>query len=315
MKLPSFYNLSPEVARRSGPDSALVALESAVITHGLPYPENVNLAREMEQEVRNQGGVPATVAVIEGRICLGLNEAQLEKLARADHLLKISSRDLGHAVALNKTGGTTVAGTMAAASKAGIRVFATGGIGGVHRPIPGNQACSLDVSADLMQLAHTEMIVVCAGAKAILDLQATLEVLETLEVPVVGYQSDDFPAFYSRQSGFKASTRAESPQQVVRIARTHWESGLGSAILVVVPPQEEFALPNALVETAIQKALAEAEVNKVRGQEVTPFLLEKMVELTQGRSLQANLALLKNNARLAGSIAQAWFQSSHLKKA
>jgi pseudouridine-5'-phosphate glycosidase len=315
MKLPPYYSLSPEVVKAQSIGSPIVALESAVITHGLPYPENLDLARRMEDEVRSQGSVPATVAVVDGKICIGLNDMRLERLAKDDNLMKISSRDLGPAVAKKKSGGTTVAGTMAAASKAGIRVFATGGIGGVHRQIPGDPKPSSDISADLMQLAHTPMIVVCAGAKAILDLSATLEILETLEVPVVGYQSDNFPAFYSRSSGFKAGTRADTPDEVVTIAHAHWELGMRSGILVVVPPPEEVALPNEVVEVAIQKALAEAKDKKIRGQEVTPFLLGKMVELTRGKSLQVNLALLENNARLAGSIAHSGFQISRSKTA
>lgn len=281
----------------------IVALESTVITHGLPMPENLSLARDMESQVRSASAVPATIAVLDGKIHIGLNEAQLEGLASSRSAIKVSSRDLGPAVALGQTGGTTVAATLAAAYPAGLRVFATGGIGGVHRLAPDDHGAPFDISADLELLGRVPMVVVCAGAKAILDLPATLEVLETRSVPVVGYQTNDFPAFYSSSSGLPVSTRAESPEEIARIARAHWELGSHSAVLVVQPPPQEFALPNELVENAVQRALKEAHQKNVRGQQVTPFLLGKVKELTEGSSLKANLALLLNNARLAAQIA------------
>ena len=304
--LPPYYLLSPEVAKARVANHPLVALESAVITHGLPFPENLFIAKAMEEEVRGQGAVPIILAVIDGKLCLGLTEIQLDRLVHGKGLMKISSRDLATAIVQGQTGGTTVAGTMVGAYKAGIQVFATGGIGGVHRQLSREHGTSNDISADLMQLAHTPMIVVCAGAKAILDLPATLEALETLEVPVIGYQSSDFPAFYSRSSGLKTSSQADSPEQVVEIARKHWELGTESAVLVTVPPDEKSALPFAEVDKIIQEALEVAQAEGVHGQAVTPLLLAKVASLSQGKTLRTNLALLQNNARVAGMIARAF---------
>jgi pseudouridylate synthase len=305
-QLPHYYSISPEVGHALTSGLPVVALESTVITHGLPAPENLKLALDMEEQVRSNGAVPATIAVIGGRICIGLSGDQLESLATAKDTIKISARDLGPAAARKQTGGTTVAATMAAAYPAGIKVFATGGIGGVHRQIPGEPASAFDISADLDLLSRIPMIVVCAGAKAILDIPATLEVLETSSVPVVSYQTDDFPAFYSRSSGLKASTRADSPAEIAAIARAHWELGSSSAVLVAQPPPAESALPNDQIEEAVQKALEEIHNKKIRGQQVTPFLLSKVKELTSGTSMEANLALLKNNAVLAALISAAF---------
>jgi pseudouridine-5'-phosphate glycosidase len=303
-KLPPFFVLSSEVARARTMEQPIVALESTVITHGLPYPENIQLARDMENEVRSLGAVPATIAVIDGRLCVGLNDTQVERLGNPEYQpVKISSRDLGPAIAKGQTGGTTVAGTMVVASAAGIRVFATGGIGGVHRMAAG-QPYAFDVSADLTLLSQIPLVVVCAGAKAILDIPATLETLETLGVPVVGYQSDFFPAFYSRSSGFLASGRADLPEEVARIALAHWDLGLQSAVLVTVPPPEDVALPNEKVSTAVEQALSECYEQGIRGQGVTPFLLKRVSELTHGDSLRTNLALLLNNARVAAAVSR-----------
>ena len=283
----------------------VVALESTVITHGLPYPQNKQLAQDMENEVRSHSVVPATVAVAAGQVHIGVQPEDLERLARGEDVHKISSRDFAGAIAKKWDGGTTVAGTMLAAQAAGIQVFATGGIGGVHRRVGADPASAAqDISADLPQLARTPMIVVCAGAKAILDLEATLEYLETAGVPVVGYQTDDFPAFYSRSSGLKASVRADSPEDVVDIARAHWAMGMQSTVLVTAPPPDEVALPREHVDGAIEQALQEAASQNVRGQAVTPFLLQRITEITSGASLQANLGLLRNNARLAAEIAR-----------
>lgn len=291
------FQIAAPVAEALQSGQPVVALESTVITHGLPYPENLALARNMEAEVQKYGATPATIAVLNGVVQVGVDGAQLEYLAQTQALHKISTRDFGPAAALGWSGGTTVAGTLLAAQLAGIRVFATGGIGGVHRDPP------TDISADLPALAHTPVCVVCAGAKAILDLDATLEYLETAGVPVIGYQTDDFPAFYSRSSGLKASGRADTPQQAARIALAHWSYGLESAVLVVNPPPEEAALPAEAVQAEIEQALAEAAALKIRGQAVTPFLLGRVSELSGGASLRANLALLLNNARVAALIA------------
>ena len=298
-RLPSFFELSDEVSQALTAGLPLVALESAVITHGLPYPQNINTAQDMEAEVRNSGCVPATIAVLDGRIHVGIDAFQLDRLATEQSLKKISARDFTTAIARGQSGGTTVAGTMLAAGRAGIKVFATGGIGGVHRYPP------MDVSADLPQLAGTRMIVVCAGAKAILDLPATLEYLETHRVPVIGYQTRQFPAFYSRESGLDVSASVESEQQVVTIAKNHWALGLDSAILVTVPPPVEAAVPAADVQKAVDQALRDMHAQEIRGQGVTPFLLKRVNELTGGASMRANMALLRNNARVAAEIARA----------
>jgi pseudouridine-5'-phosphate glycosidase len=274
-----------------------VALESTVITHGLPHPENLGAAQEMERVVRQTNVIPATIAVIDGKITVGLDEQQLARLAGGGEMHKISARDFAAAIAKGWSGGTTVAATIAAAHMVGIRVFATGGIGGVHRQPPH------DISADLLQLARNPLIVVCAGAKAILDLAGTLEYLETISVPALGFQTDEFPAFYSRTSGLGISVRVDSPSEVVNLARAHWELGLSSAVLVAVPPPQESALPLDLIEAAVKGALQEAEARDVRGQEVTPFLLSRVSDLTGGASLKTNLALLANNARIASEIA------------
>lgn len=308
--LPSAFQVSAEVNHALQTKQPVVALESTVITHGLPYPQNQALALDMEAEVRRNGAVPATIALLDGVVLIGVDEAQVAQLAQGGEMYKISTRDFAPAIALKRSGGTTVAGTMLAAHAAGIRVFATGGIGGVHRQPPdvGGQhyfgGQNLDISADLPQLASTPMVVVCAGAKAILDLPATLEYLETAAVPVVGYQTDDFPAFYSLSSGLQASVRANSAQEIAAIAQAHWAMGMRSAVLVAQPPPAEAALPVEQVEGVIQTALRDAETAHVRGQAVTPFLLKRVTELTGGASLETNLALLKNNARLAAGIAQ-----------
>lgn len=305
-ELPNYYVIQPEISRALDLGMPVVALESAVITHGLPYPENMTLAEDMEDEIRRQSAVPATIAVIEGKIRVGLTASNVLTLAESSSKLrKLSSRDIGAAVAQGASGGTTVAGTMAVANQAGIRVFATGGIGGVHHDITRSRRGSIDISADLIMLSNTPMVVVCAGAKAILDLAATLEYLETACVPVIGYQTDDFPAFYTRKSSLKTSARADSAEQVARLARAHWALGLPSAVLVTVPPPEAYAMKQEDVENAVRSALAEAQEEGIRGQAVTPFLLERVNRLTHGASMAANLALLLNNARVAGEIARA----------
>jgi len=305
-KLPPAFEISPHVAQALDLGLPVVALESTVITHGLPYPENINLAEDMEFEVREHGATPATIGVIEGRVRIGLTSAEMELLAASGgDLWKISPRDFAPAMVKMASGGTTVAGTMFAAHLAGLRVFATGGIGGVHHELNPRRKGAFDISADLPALAQIPMIVVCAGAKAILDLPATLEYLETWGVPVVGYQTNDFPAFYCRQSGLKASARADSADEVAFLAQAHWQLGLRSAVLVVVPPPEDVALPSEQVKEAIKAALKAAQAEKVSGKEVTPFLLKKVNELTEGDSLRANLGLLLNNAAVAAQIARA----------
>ena len=291
------FQLSYEVSSALQDRLPLVALESTVITHGLPYPQNLQIAEEMENQVRVKGAVPATIAILNGRVHIGISAQQRERLAQADDMHKISNRDFGPAIIHGWSGGTTVAGTLLAAHRAGIRAFATGGIGGVHRQAP------FDVSADLPMLARTPVIVVCAGAKAILDLPATHEYLETAGIPVLGYETDEFPAFYARRSGLPVSARVDSVREIVAIARTHWDIGQQGGILVVQPPPEEAALDENTVELCIKKALEEAQNDGIHGQAVTPFLLRRVAELTGGSSIKANLALLRNNASLAAEIA------------
>jgi pseudouridine-5'-phosphate glycosidase len=295
--LPQFFQLSRDVERALLTGKPVVALESTVISHGLPTPENLALAREMEAVVRAGQAQPATVALLNGIVRIGLDPGELKWLAGGGELRKISVRDLGPGIQAKASGGTTVAGTIFAARRAGIEVMATGGIGGVHRN------STNDISTDLPQLARTPMVVVCAGAKAILDLDATLEYLETWGVPVVGLQTDEFPAFYSASSGLPLTVRAENPAEVAEIARAHWGIGSSSAVLVVVPPPPESAMPADEMRQAINQALKEADEAGVHGQEVTPFLLDRVSTISGGRSLTANLALLKNNAAVAAEIA------------
>lgn len=278
---------------------AVVALESTVLTHGLPRPQNLELARDMEQTVRDNGATPATIAFLDGCLHIGLTDAELQRLADETDAYKVGPRDYATVIAKEACGGTTVAGTMMACKRANIKVFATGGIGGVHRDAP------FDISADLQALATIPMIVVCAGAKAILDLSATLEYLETMSVPVVGFNTDEFPAFYSRESGLEVGANLETPQQIVDFAKAHWSTGLQSAVLVTNPVSKGDAIPRSEMEPFIEQANKEAHEKKVHGKELTPFLLSRISELTKGKSLRANLSLLLNNARLAAQIAVA----------
>ncbi len=292
---PDFVQVAPAVRKALHAGAPVVALESTVITHGLPKPDNLSLALDMEAAVRYNGATPATIGVLEGKVVVGLSGAQIRTLAYAENPRKLSARDLAAAVAQKALGGTTVAGTLQVCGIVGIRTFATGGIGGVHRWPPE------DISADLPQLARTPAVVVCAGAKAILNLPATVEYLETMGVPVIGYKTEEFPAFYSAESGLKVGVRAQNAAEVAAIARAHWALGASTAVLVVVPPPNP--LPRQEVEQAIEQAVAEAKAQGIRGQAVTPFLLARVAELTGQASLEANLALLKHNAAVAAEIA------------
>ncbi len=288
---------SSEVWKARAFNEPILALESAVITHGLPRPYNLELALAVEDEARRRHVTPATIAAMDGKVRIGLTRAELERLANATQTRKVSRRDFGLALARGELGGTTVAATLVASRLAEIRVFATGGIGGVHRGDP------FDVSADLPELARSPLIVVCAGAKSILDLPATVEHLETAGVPVIGYRTREFPAFYSAESGLPVTESVDSVAEIVQIAQAHWSMKLDSALLVVQPPPPEAALPRQQVEEAIRQALREAEQQGIRGSRVTPFLLGRVAELSGGDSLRANLALLKNNAALGAEIA------------
>jgi pseudouridine-5'-phosphate glycosidase len=289
----------PEVQTALNANRPVVALESTLITHGLPQPVNLEVARKLEVVVRESGAIPATIAVLSGVIQVGLKPASLEYLAQASNVRKVSRRDLPIVVAHKGDGATTVAATMWIAERAGIQVFATGGIGGVHRGQP------FDVSADLPELARTPVAVVCAGAKAILDLSLTLEWLETHGVPVIGYQTDEFPAFYSRRSGLPVDVRADTVEEAADIIAAKWQMGLEGGVVVGVPLPADLELRADVVESAIQAALRAAEAEGIRGKALTPFLLDRVSQLTGGESQRANIALLENNARVAAELARA----------
>jgi pseudouridine-5'-phosphate glycosidase len=292
-----FLHISDEVRAALEDGRPVVALESTVISHGLPHPINLETARRMEAVVRGAGAIPATVGVIDGVLTVGLSDSQIELLATAENIRKASVRDLAILAARQEHGATTVATTALGAHLAGVRVFATGGIGGVHRGDEG------DVSADLPTLASTPVAVVCAGAKAILDLPRTREWLETHGVPVIGYQTDELPAFYAVSSGLPVDARADTPEDVAAILHAQWAMNLPAGVLVGVPPPEDAALPAEEMEAAIAGALAEADKQGVEGKALTPFLLARVSELTKGRSLTVNVALLEQNARVAAQIA------------
>ena len=291
---------STEVAMARAAGRPVVALESTIITHGMPFPQNVETAVRVEQEIRNAGATPATIAILSGRIHIGLNAAELDSLGQARGVMKLSRADLAACLAQGRSGATTVAATMICAHLAGIQVFATGGIGGVHR----GAETSFDISADLLELAQTPVTVVCAGAKAILDLPRTLEVLETQGVPTIAYGQDELPAFWSRLSGLKAPLRMDSPAEIAAAHLMRAALGLKGGQLVANPIPPEAEIPRAEIMPHIEQALSEAAAQGIAAKAVTPFLLQRMYELTHGRSLTANIALVLNNARLAAAIAR-----------
>jgi pseudouridylate synthase len=291
---------SEEVARAMSDGKPVVALESTIIAHGMPYPQNLDMAREVERVVRSEGAVPATIAIIQGELRAGLSADELQSFAHnGPAIMKVSTRDLPYVVAQRLDGATTVASTMRIAAMAGIAVFATGGIGGVHR----GWESSLDISNDLAEFARSDVAVVTAGAKAILDLAATLEVLETHGVPVVGFGTDEFPAFYSRMSGLKLSQHVNTPAEIAALIMAKRALGLTGGIVVANPIPTDAEIPSALIAPAIGRALAEAKAQGVGGKQVTPFLLQRLNEITQGKSLAANIALVMNNALLAARVA------------
>ncbi len=292
----------PEVRDALAGGRPVVALESTIITHGMPAPRNLETARAVAAEVRGGGAVPATIALLDGKVRVGLTPAELERLAGERNVAKVSRADLPAVLAAGGVGSTTVAATMICADLAGIRVFATGGIGGVHR----GAAQSFDVSADLQELARTPVAVVCAGAKAILDLPKTLEVLETLGVPLIGYGCDALPAFYSRESGLTVPLRRDSAAEIAEVMRSKWDLGLGGGLVVANPIPVDAEIPASEIAGHVEQALAEAEAQGVAGKEVTPFLLARLEQLSGGASLDANVALVRNNARLAAEIALAY---------
>ncbi|MEL6583593.1 MAG: pseudouridine-5'-phosphate glycosidase [Pseudomonadota bacterium] len=299
MTLP--LDVTPEIAEAKAAGRAIVALESTIITHGMPYPQNLEMAQTVESDIRAEGAVPATLAVLEGRIKIGLDNTALEQLAQTPEPKKLSRADLSVALAQSQTGGTTVAATMILAHLAGIEVFATGGIGGVHR----GAELSFDISADLQELARTPVCVVAAGAKAILDIPKTLEVLETFGVPVIGYQTTEFPAFWSRESGLPAPLTAQTPQDIAQSIRHRRALSLDGGHLIANPIPASAEIPHAQIMPVVEAVLAQAEAQGISGKDVTPFLLQAIFEATEGRSLDANIALVRNNARVAAQIARA----------
>ncbi|TIP29214.1 MAG: pseudouridine-5'-phosphate glycosidase [Mesorhizobium sp.] len=298
---PSLLHLNDEVAAATREGRAVVALESTIITHGMPYPANLETARGVETVVRDNGAVPATIALVAGKIKVGLDDRELEQLAAAKDVVKASGRDLAAIMVGGGSAGTTVSATMRIAALAGIGIFATGGVGGVHR---GAEA-TFDISADLTELGQTGTTVVCAGVKSILDIAKTLEYLETQRVPVIAFQSDDFPAFYTRSSGLKADHRLDTPDDIAQAMLLHEQIGSGTGILVANPIPQADALDPTFIDGTIAAAVAEAEKRGIGRKELTPFLLARINELSQGRSLKANIALVRNNAALAARIAVA----------
>jgi pseudouridylate synthase len=300
-----FLKITDEVAQALEQNRPVVALESTIISHGMPWPENKETALLLEESIRQKGAIPATIAIIDGIIHIGIDEKELDYLATGDDIVKASRRDLPVVLATGKSAATTVAATMIAAELAGIRVFATGGIGGVHR----GADKSFDISADLQELAKTDVAVVCAGIKAILDLPLTLEYLETLGVPVLGYRTEELPAFYSRSSGLNLDHRVESAEEAAEIMRAKWECTLQGGVLITNPIPEASSMARDKIDRIIDLALAEAEKLGVRGKDITPFLLDKVKALSGGESLKANIELVKNNALLAAEIACAYSEA------
>ena len=295
-----YLDISPEVAEALAAGKPVVALESTIISHGMPYPRNVETALLVEQTIRENGAVPATIAIIGGRLKAGLSKDEIEYLGKAGtKVAKASRRDIAALVARKADGATTVTTTMMIAHMAGISIFATGGIGGVHR----GAEVTMDISADLEELGNTPVMVVCAGAKSILDLGLTLEYLETKGVPVIGYGTDELPAFYTRHSGFGVDYRADSPEELAAMFKAQRGLGLKGGMLVTNPIPEEYSMDNAVIDAAIDQAIKEAAENGIKGKQTTPFLLAKVVELTGGDSLDSNIALVLNNARLAAKTA------------
>jgi pseudouridylate synthase len=296
-----YLNIHPEVAQALAQGLPVVALESTIIAHGMPYPQNVQTALEVEAVIRAHGAVPATIAVLEGKICIGLSREQIEALGSAKDVMKLSRRDLALAVASGQPGATTVAATMICAALAGIEVFVTGGIGGVHR----GAETSFDISADLQELAHTSVAVVCAGAKSILDLPLTLEYLETYGVPVISVDQANFAAFFSRDSGLKADVRMDDADAQARFIRTKWQLGMQGGVVISNPVPLDSEIPAAEINAITSQALQDATAQGIEGKATTPFLLKRINELTAGRSLVTNIALVKNNARVGAHLAVA----------
>lgn len=299
--LEKYLEVSPEVADAIKSGKGIVALESTIISHGMPYPKNVETALEVERIVREHGAVPATIAILGGKLKVGLSKDEIEYLGKAENVIKTSRRDIPFIVAKGLDGATTVASTMILSALAGVKIFATGGIGGVHR---GAQE-SFDISADLQELAHTNVAVICAGAKSILDIGLTLEYLETNGVTVVGYQTDELPAFYTRKSGFGVDYRVDSPEELASALKAKWDLGLSGGMVIANPIPEAYEMDFDVINGAINLAVEEAEAKGIKGKESTPFLLARVKEITGGDSLESNIQLVYNNARVAAQLAVA----------
>ena len=299
MSYKDYLSITPEIEEALKQGKPVVALESTILSHGMPYPENVEFAHKVEEVVRNEGAIPATTAIIGGKLKVGLNEEELMIMCKAENVAKASRRDVAVYLATNQTAATTVATTMLIASLAGIKVFATGGIGGVHR---GAQE-TMDISADLQEFAHTPVCVVSAGCKSILDIGLTLEYLETFGVPVLGYKTSEFPAFFCDTSGFGVDYKVESPNEAARILKTKWDLGLQGGVLLANPIPHEYSLDHKVIDAAIDKALEMAKEKGIKGKKTTPFLLATIKDLTGGESFASNLQLAYNNAKVASQVA------------
>lgn len=299
-----YIHCTEEVTDALKQNKPLVALESTIITHGMPYPENINTARKAEDIIRERGAVPATIALMNGVVKVGLSSEELETLAQAKEVEKVSRRDIATVLARKTYGATTVAATMICAEAAGIQVFVTGGIGGVHR----EAEFTMDVSADLQELAKTNVAVICAGAKSILDIGLTLEYLETYGVPVIGYQTDEFPAFYSRSSGFPAGIRGDSAEEIARTMKIKWDLGVEGGLVIGNPVPSEAELSKDFIDQLISDALAAAKDEGISGKDTTPFLLDRLKQASEGSTLKANIALVEHNAKIGADIAVAYYR-------
>lgn len=297
--LSKYLDIKPEVKKALLENKPVVALESTIIAHGMPYPENIRVANQVENIIKENGATPATIAIVNGKIKVGLTIQELEFVAKEQNILKVSTRDLPIAISEGLNGATTVASTMIIANLSGIKVFVTGGIGGVHRKAQE----TFDISADLTELSNTDVAVVCAGAKSILDIPLTLEYLETHGVPVIGYKTDEFPAFFSRTSGFKINHKSDDVYQIANTMKTKWDLKIKGGILIANPIPEDFSMDENQINTAIQEALVEADKKGVKGKEITPFLLSYIKDITEGQSLNSNISLIYNNAKLGAQIA------------
>ena len=306
----TYLEIHPEIQEALSEGKPVVALESTIISHGMPYPENVRTAKEVEQVVRNNGAVPAIIAILNGIMKVGLSDDELEFLAKSKDIQKVSRRDIPYIISQKLYGATTVAATMIIAEIAGIKVFVTGGIGGVHR----GASETFDISADLQELTKTNVAVVCAGPKAILDIGLTLEYLETQGVPVIGFRTDDMPAFYTRTSGFPVDFRLDSAKDIAELLRAKWEFGLQGGVVIANPIPKEFEMDNDLINAAITDALLKAKELKITGKKITPFLLNAIKEITEGKSLASNIELVKNNAQVGSRIALELSHLNHINK-